>query len=221
MERTLKYLPRGFDLDAPRVCVACNELKPADAFRLKARTRFRRCRPCEAAIERERRKAILSMSREERERVFGKQPEYFEPFWRYVDKGGSCWLWNGPRTHKGYGALQVEIAGLTYYRAHRVSWAIHNGEIPDDLHVLHKCNNPWCVNPEHLRLGTNAENVEDRKRDGRQITGERNGRAKLTPELVRRIRQDDRPQTEWAEELGVHPTTIGNIRAGKKWRHVN
>lgn len=220
MERTRKYL-RGVDINAPRVCVACNELKPAEAFRLKAKNRFRRCRPCEAAIEREQRKARLSMSREERERVFGKpEPEHFETFWRYVNKGGSCWLWTGPKTAKGYGALQVEIAGFTYYRAHRVSWAIHHGE-PGELHVLHKCNNPWCVNPDHLRLGTNEENVEDRKRFGRQITGERNGRAKLTAEIVRRIRQDDRPQKEWAKELGVHHTTIGSIRNGKKWQHLN
>lgn len=80
-----------------------------------------------------------------------------------VDEDG-CWIWKGAKTDKGYG----KVFGLFHgryqtYRAHRISWQLFHGQIPDDKpHILHSCHNPSCVNPMHLRPGTNAENVQDR-----------------------------------------------------------
>ena len=86
-------------------------------------------------------------------------------FWRKVDKSGECWLWQGAtycRMH--YGCLG--IGGRTT-RAHRFSWELHNGPIPDGLCVLHRCDVPRCVNPDHLFLGTKLDNMKDRTAKGR------------------------------------------------------
>lgn len=92
-------------------------------------------------------------------------------FWNRVDKNGpihpihgQCWVWTGAR-RRGYGFIYCCIKET----AHRVSWKIHNGDIPDDLCVLHKCDNPPCVNPDHLFLGTQTENNKDRARKWKKL----------------------------------------------------
>lgn len=105
-------------------------------------------------------------------------PEAQTAFWRYVEKTDSCWLWRGP--HNGrYG----RIGRRTY--AHRMSWVMANGPIPEGKFVLHECDTPLCVRPDHLFLGTNRENILDAKAKGRLATGERHG-LKLHPEAVAR-----------------------------------
>lgn len=217
---------RGLAPNEPRVCIGCNEMKPADDFSKKYvagyKYRNRRCKPCMNAKLRARKRRLEQITRAEREQQYGPpNPARVAEFWSNVFKGPGCWIWTGLRSGKGYGVFSMSIAGRHYEKAHRVSWALERGDIPGGLHVLHGCDNSRCVNPDHLRLGTNAENTEDRKRTGRQITGERNGRAKLTPEIVQQIRASNRPDTEWAAELGVHSTTINSARRGKKWAHLN
>lgn len=85
-------------------------------------------------------------------------------FWAKVDKTGDCWVWTAATNPKGYGQFYVEGMRL----AHRVSWILAHGPIPDDLCVLHRCDHPPCVNPAHLFLGTYADNNHDRDAKGRQ-----------------------------------------------------
>lgn len=104
-------------------------------------------------------------------------------FWSKVDKGddgewGSCWLWTARTNHFGYGEFWFR---KTIHKAHRVAWILVNGEIPDGLCVLHRCDNPSCVNPEHLWLGTKCDNNRDKAEKGRAPT--------MTPERARELQQ--------------------------------
>lgn len=89
-------------------------------------------------------------------------------FWEKVTKGDGCWEWQGARIPHGYGNMTVPDHGHDY--AHRISWQLHNGEIPAGLWVLHHCDNPPCVRPDHLFLGTAQDNVDDSIRKGRRTT---------------------------------------------------
>lgn len=106
-------------------------------------------------------------------------------FWAKVDTAGECWPWTGARTEHGYGLLG--LVGFTR-KAHRISYFIHTGDLPEGMHVLHNCpggDNPACVNPAHLWLGTQADNLRDMSKKGRGPTGDRNG-TRTHPERVQR-----------------------------------
>lgn len=146
---------------------------------------------------------------------------------RFADKFipepmSGCWLWTGAvQPETGYGALN-RVGGVV--GAHRLSWELHRGPIPYGLHVLHKCDIRSCVNPDHLFLGTNKDNIDDMKRKGRDRhrgpQGEAHPRAKLTVTDVLAIRADKRGPTEIARELSVSTATIEAIRSRRNWRHV-
>lgn len=144
-----------------------------------------------------------------------------QKFWRRVDKSGECWLWTGAKTTQGYGAA-VQSRGARV-KPHRLSWEIHFGEIPDGLHVLHKCDNPPCVNPSHLFLGTPKTNAEDRASKLRQKRGNMDPNAKLTPELVLRLRDErSRGKTyqQLADQFGVSISNAYSADKGIFWGWV-
>ena len=103
-------------------------------------------------------------------------------FWSRIKKTKGCWVWTGKRDKNGYGRLWVKDGNI---RAHRFSWTLHFGPVPEGLCVLHDCDNPSCVRPSHLFTGTNVENTKDRSTKGRNACGDRNG-ARLHPEKLAR-----------------------------------
>jgi len=152
-----------------------------------------------------------------------------EKFWQFLEPGdsGSCWLWRGRINDGGYGVLSHSEDGKTQLFAHRLSYIIHFGEIPDGLWVLHKCDNPPCCNPNHLYAGTAQDNMDDVVERSRRTwhgqKGEFHPRAKLTEEQVRFIRSQvfrrgDR--TRIAKRFGVSVSLVGMIINRKVWGHV-
>lgn len=132
-----------------------------------------------------------------------------------------CWLWQASGT-RGYGVFGIDAK--TTRLAHRVSWEIHNGPVPDDLWVLHRCDTPACVNPDHLWLGTHEDNMQDMaaKRRGRggHPSGLRAYHAKLGADEVReirRLRDAGVRQREVAAQFGVHRSTVQDITTGKTY----
>jgi hypothetical protein len=143
-----------------------------------------------------------------------------------------CWLWCASKDAAGYGAISVDVDGKrTSLRAHRLSYELTKGPIPVGLMACHKCDNPPCVNPDHIFLGTAQENSADRDAKGRhrvvpprnRAIGERSGQAKLTDADVLRISEryaDGATQKQLASEFGISQTEVGNILRGRSWKHV-
>ncbi len=158
-------------------------------------------------------------------------------FWAKVSVGEAdqCWPWTASSKTEGYGQFRVRV-GQSPWRAPRFAWVLTYGEDPGDLHVCHTCDNPPCVNPSHLFLGTNADNHADRVAKGRHLTARRAGlsvkQRQSTIKLVERMRRlsdhdiafarnelaRGRSQSSIARELGVNPSTICNLANGKHWR---
>ncbi len=142
-----------------------------------------------------------------------------ERFWKKVRKSEGCWIWEGCRHPDGYGRFWLNGK---HQPAHRVAYAITHGPIPEGLWVLHRCDNPPCVRPDHLFLGTSLDNVSDRDRKGRgaDVSGERHPRARLTRSDVLNIRAAKKNgirATVIAEQFRVHRCHIGRIVAGTRW----
>lgn len=139
-------------------------------------------------------------------------------FWSKVKKAGpdECWIWQAYTDQDGYGRFSLKGKK---HRAHRVAVRI-DGRQPDGKVVRHTCDNPSCVNPDHLRVGTQTDNIRDRDRKGRQARGRRNGHAKLRPEDIRQIRKSNRPSRVLAKIYGVSPSHIRMIKTYQCWTHL-
>jgi len=147
-------------------------------------------------------------------------------FWEKVDKRGpdDCWLWQGAKQPGGYGSFWT---GKKQDGAHRFSYELHNGPIPPDTDVCHSCDNPACVNPAHLWLGSRTDNMQDCSRKGRAKSGIHIGadnvNAKLTEAQVREIRQRytaGEIGPNLAREYGVSHQVIYAVIHRKTWTHV-
>jgi hypothetical protein len=173
-----------------------------------------------------RRKAIAALRRGTATR-WSKSLE--ERFWEKVVKGKSdeCWLWKASLNMAGYGQLYRDGRPIV---ASRISWELANGPIPAGVFVLHRCDTPACVNPKHLFLGTQVENIADMWRKGRarpwpgpRLKGEACAVSKLTDAKVqdmrRRFKNGERLQ-RLADRYGVDRMTIKSAVTRKTWRHV-
>ena len=144
-------------------------------------------------------------------------------FWYYVVKNKTgCWGWKGPKHGYGYGVLSVD-GKLSL--AHRFSYKLHFGSVPKGMHILHKCDNPSCTNPEHLFPGTDADNIKDKVLKGRQTKGEGVVVGKLTPGKVEKIRKLYNRNSKYnqkylAKMFGVNQSDISRIIHNKYWKHL-
>lgn len=151
-------------------------------------------------------------------------------FWSKVDRRGDndCWLWTASKQYRGYG--QFSLPTGRNICASRFSWILHNGDIPDDIFVLHNCptgDNPSCVNPRHLWLGNQQDNINDMDKKGRRnpAFGERNCRAIINSDIVKSIRSQYAKGSEsystLAAVFGLTRKHVGKIVTRKLWPHVH
>lgn len=145
-----------------------------------------------------------------------------ERFWDKVDQSGDCWEWIGARDTRGYGRILDRRA---FRSAHRVSWELTHGDIPAGMFVCHTCDNPPCVRPDHLWLGTNRDNQRDAVHKGRNrvTSGDLNSHAVLTAAEVvvireRALRGD--LHRVIAADYGVTRSEISHIVEGNRWKTV-
>jgi hypothetical protein len=160
------------------------------------------------------------------EKEEGASPRVCAKFWEWTAKADddSCWTWVGEKVPAGYGQLRFTTNHRKWsLRAHRVSWMIANGPIPDGMLILHKCDNRACVNPAHLFLGTDMDNVVDRLVKRRQPRGYRNAAAKIVEAdvvLIRTLFAFGAMRSAIAAHFGITPQHTSEIINGRKWRHV-
>lgn len=155
-------------------------------------------------------------------------PGFTFRFWAKVDRRGpdECWPWTGYCKETGYGRLGMK--GAQGRRAHRVAYELATGIVPGSACVLHRCDNPPCCNPAHLRLGTQLENIADREAKGRSAPprlGEENHRTTLSSIQIREMRQRFDPDrrgniAQAAREYGLSKTGAKDILRRNTWKHV-
>lgn len=145
-------------------------------------------------------------------------------FWLCVDKSNECWNWKRKPTSNGYG--QIAMFGRRFW-AHRVSYMLHFGQIPEHLFVLHKCDNRKCCNPSHLFLGTIKDNYDDMVKKGRDKKGNqrgsKNGNATLNEEIVSKIKlkiNSGQSLISISREMNINYSTIRSIKQNRNWSYV-
>lgn len=148
------------------------------------------------------------------------EADMIDRFMSKVRRTQDCWIWTACKRRGGYGHFNK--GNNKYTSAHRLSWEIHRGQIPNKLSVLHKCNNAACVNPDHLYLGTHNDNMRDRVACGRKknYRGEKNSQAKRTLKEINVIRNwhsNGVTQTKIAQMIGSSQGYVSNIILGRVW----
>lgn len=142
-------------------------------------------------------------------------------FWAKVSRTEGCWLWLGNSLKAGYGIFRAS-APRRQVLAHRFAYESTYGRIPLGKLVCHHCDTPSCVNPRHLFVGTQFDNMADCRRKGRAAFGEKNGMAKLTIKQVREIRRRFRGgwnrTVKLADEYGINPTYLYSVVSGEFWK---
>jgi hypothetical protein len=153
-------------------------------------------------------------------------------FWSKVSVTDGCWLWNGTTDKDGYGLLHNTDRPPAFHRATHISWMLHGkGDVPDDRQMCHTCDNPACVRPDHLWIGTTQENTADRGRKGRTSRhsridpprGEQHPMARLKENDVRAIlalRHSGLRQGDIAARFGISQANVWRILKGETWRHI-
>ncbi len=138
-------------------------------------------------------------------------------FWQRVTKGSSCWLWSGAQSRE-YGQIRAYGRKMG---AHIFAYELLKGPVPNGKCVCHSCDTPLCVNPDHLWLGTNADNQADKRQKGRSARGEmQRHTGKLTADQVLAIRASDTPRGTLADQYGVSKNTIRRIIIREDWAHI-
>ena len=213
-------------------CRGCCKLLPYSRFRAypKGDGYQARCRECEAVRNRAARAALGPTDA----CVLALDTRAVARFWSKVDRSGgpeTCWPWRASGNGRGYGHFSIGRTPGTMAYAHRVAWVLSYGPIPEGLEVCHNCpggDNPRCVNPAHLWLGTHLENVRDMCRKGRRRPpavplGEAHHAAKLTEQAVREIHfraAAGESQRSLARRFALSRPTIHGVIVGTAWRHV-
>ena len=163
----------------------------------------------------------------------GPKPDQSVPAYVGLDK---CWLWTGALDQDGYGRIGIGGSKCLTLRAHRCSFELHGGVLPEGHVAMHKCDNPTCVNPSHIQPGTIEENNKDAKTKSRTASGAKHWMSK-TPELIKRgsnhhnsqltdddvraIRASSEPGWVLAARYGLKNRNSPNlIRSGRSWKHV-
>jgi len=151
------------------------------------------------------------------------ETEYAAAFWRKVRMDGhprGCWEWTASKNEHGYGRVH---RGGVFFKAHRESLRMFGVMVPHEQLVLHECDNPSCVNPSHLTLGSQLDNMKSCRERGRSNRGERNGMAYLTEDQVREIRRrfsGGDGQASIAASMGLGRSAVLKVCKNVRWRHV-
>lgn len=197
-----------------KVCSRCKETKSLNEFQKhlnQAQGRYAYCKCCTTQINKISREQAPNLSSDSCQISI----KDIQRFWSKVEKTESCWNWTQGLDRRGYGQIKISARN---YGAHRLSWFIHNGSIPTNLSVCHRCDRPSCIRPDHLFLGTHAENMADMHKKNRHRVG-----SKLTAEQVRQIKQmyqEGITQSEIASIMNVTFSNISYILSGKTWKHI-
>lgn len=143
-----------------------------------------------------------------------------------IDEKTGCWIWTGMINMFGYGIIKYKSLPPKMKTAHRASYFLHHGEFDFKLNVLHKCDLPVCVNPDHLFLGTHQDNMDDRQRKGRTVTqrfkGSECGASKLNEAQVIQIRSmaGQKRQRQIADMFNITQSSVHHILVRKTWTHI-